>query len=184
MVGYNAHETLYFINPFNTTNAAFISNLKNAFPDAQPSIIDYISNTLYPEVYNGTYPYTDTKGRTILSGSEVSFTCNTYYLNRAFNNQTYAYRFSIPPAYHGEDVPYTYYNGPSPAVINDTIALSMQRYLTTFAITGQPNRQNLPQIPLYGSNNQILDLNVTGMVPISDPDANERCEWWQKALYF
>ena len=184
MVGYNAQETLYFVNPANNNNSAFVAGIKNIFPDAQPAVVNYISETLYPEVYNGTYPYTDAKGRNILSSAEASFTCNTYFLNRAFANQTYAYRFSIPPAFHGEDVPYTYYNGPSQSVINDTIALALQSYITTFAITGQPNRQYLPQITLYGNNNQILDLNITGITTISDPEANERCEWWQKALYF
>jgi carboxylesterase type B len=183
MVGYNAHETLYFVDPANTNNLAFVANIKNAFPDAQPEVIDYISEVLYPNVYDGTYPYMDAKGRNVLSSSEASFTCNTYFLNRAFGNQTHAYRFSIPPAYHGEDVPYTYYNGPSSSV-NGTIALAMQSYITTFAMTGQPNQPSLPQIPLYGSNNQILDFNVTGITTISDPEANERCEWWQKALYF
>ncbi|KAI9763169.1 MAG: hypothetical protein M1840_000881 [Geoglossum simile] len=184
MVGYNAQETLFFVDPLNNTNAAFVANVKYVFPAAQPEIVSFITETLYPEVFDGTLPYTDAKGRAILSGGEASFICNTIFLNRAFGNQTYAYRFSIPPSFHGQDVPYTYYNGPSPAVMNDTIALTMQRYITTFAITGQPNRPSLPYIPLYGSDNQILDLNVTDIMPIPDPEANERCEWWQKALYF
>ncbi|KAH0543889.1 hypothetical protein FGG08_001790 [Glutinoglossum americanum] len=184
MVGYNAQETLFFVNPANTNNSAFVAGIKNTLQNAQPSVVDYISKTLYPEVYDGTYPYTDARGRNMLSTAEASFTCNTFFLNRAFGNQTYAYRFSVPPAYHGEDVAYTYFNGPNRLVTNDTIALALQSYITAFATTGQPNRQSLPQIPLYGSSNQILDLNVTGITPISDPEANERCEWWQKALYF
>ncbi|KAH0559611.1 hypothetical protein GP486_003876 [Trichoglossum hirsutum] len=184
MVGYNAQETLHFVDPANNDNSAFAAGIKRVFPDIQPAVVDYITQTLYPEVYDGTYPYTDAKGRAMLSDAEASFTCNTYFLDRAFGNQTYAYRFSIPPAFHGLDVPYTYFNGPDPRVTNETIALAMQSYITTFAITGQPNRQDLPEIPLYGENSQILDLNVTGMAVISDPEANERCEWWQKALYF
>ncbi|KAI9866603.1 MAG: hypothetical protein M1813_001155 [Trichoglossum hirsutum] len=184
MVGYNAEETLFFVDPANNNNSAFVAGIKKAFPDAQPSIIDYISQTLYPEVYDGTQPYRDARGRNLLSSAEASFTCNTFFLNRAFGNQTYAYRFSIPPAYHGEDVPYTYFNGPDPRVANDTIALAMQSYITTFAVSGQPNQEKFPAIPWYGNNNQILDLNVTGMTAISDPVANERCVWWQKALYF
>ncbi len=35
---------------------------------------------------------------------ESSFVCNNFYLNTAFGNQTYAYEFQVPPAFHGFDV--------------------------------------------------------------------------------
>jgi carboxylesterase type B len=69
------------------------------------------------------------------------FTCNTYYFDKAFNNQTYSYFFTIPPALHGEDIPYTYYNGPSPSVLSSTVAIALQEYITSFAETGNPNEK-------------------------------------------
>ena len=68
--------------------------------------------------------------------------------------------------------------------MNDTIALAMQKYLMSFALTGDPNAQAIVKMPIYGQQDLILDLNVTGIVPIKDPNANSRCDWWQKALYY
>jgi carboxylesterase type B len=69
-------------------------------------------------------------------------------------------------------------------VQNDTIALAMQGYFVSFAITGQPNLQAMVDMPTYGSEGTILDFNVTGITPLKDPNANVRCDWWQKALYY
>lgn len=186
MTGFNADETLYFTDPSNTNDSVFISGLENTFPDIQPSILDFIDNTLYPPIFNGSEPYESFFDRAKLSLADAAFTCNTYFLQKAFRSlsNTYGYRFSVPPAYHGEDVPYTYFNGPSSSVVNDTIALVMQKYLMSFALTGDPNAQAIVKMPIYGLQDLILDLNVTGIVPIEDPNANSRCDWWQKALYY
>ncbi|KAJ6151658.1 hypothetical protein N7470_007255 [Penicillium chermesinum] len=189
MTGHNAHETIFFIDPNSTTDADFRKNLKASLPAIQESIVDYVSETLYPPPGNrsAAIGYTTAAGRNELSSSEVSFTCNTNYLAQDFsaiNPLTFAYQFSIPPAYHGEDVAYVYYNGPSPQVINTTNAHALQTYYTQFAITGQPNEVGFPDFRPYGSGKQILDLNVTGMSMMDDPTNNPRCHWWQLALYF
>lgn len=65
------------------------------------------------------------------------------------------------------------------------IAGAMQAYITQFALTGNPNgKQNFPQFPVYGKESNLLDLNVTGIKLMKDDTDNERCDWWQKALYF
>lgn len=187
MTGFNAHETLYFTNPDSTNNSAYISGISTAFPDVQSSVSQYIAQTLYPAVFNGSQPYTSFFDRAELTLQESAFTCNTFYLQQALKGYkpSYGYRFSVPPAYHGEDVPYTYYNKAtaSPSV-NATIALLMQRYLTRFALTGNPNGGADTALPVYGLSGQILDLNVTGLEKISDPNDNDRCRWWQKSLYY
>jgi cholinesterase len=193
MTGHNAHETIFFVDPKSTTDTQFRSGLKASLPAIQDSVVNYVAATLYPPPDNSSHSktatigYTDAAGRNELSSSEVSFTCNSNYLARAFSaihHQTYAYQFSIPPAYHGEDVPYVYFNGPNPRVINDTIALALQTYYTQFAITGQPNLRGFQHFEEYGPEAKILNLNITGVEMIHDPTDNLRCRWWQEALYF
>lgn len=186
MTGFNADETLFFVNSSNTNDAFFISELERSFPDIQQPVLDFIDNTLYPQIFNGSEPYENYFDRSKLSLAEAAFTCNTYFLQKAFRclSNTYGYRFSVPPAYHGEDVPYTYFNGPNSNVVNDTIALAMQKYLMSFVLTGDPNAQATVKMPIYSQQNLILDLNLTGIVQIQDPNANFRCDWWQKALYY
>lgn len=111
------------------------------------------------------------------------FTCNTFYLDKAFANKTYSYLFSVPPATHGEDIPYTYYNGPSTSVISTPVALALQKYLTDFAETGSPNGEGVPYFPMYQMNATVQDLNITGISQMRDPAANARCDYWQRAPY-
>lgn len=186
MTGFNAHETLAFTSQNNVNNSVFIESLETTFPTAPKSVIDYITETLYPPVFNGSYPYDGFFTRAELALAEAAFTCNTYYLQKAARSHfaTYGYRFSIPPAYHGQDVPYTFFNGPSQSVANETIALAMQKYILSFVMTGEPNRDALVKMPIYGNGNIILDFNVTGISPIRDPNANLRCDWWQKGIYY
>ena len=184
MVGHNGDEGLDFENPAITSTAALEAELQVNFPDIAPATISYITNVLYPPVFDGTYPYTTQLGRATLVLSESTFSCNTFYLDRAFGNQTYAYQFSVPPALHGQDIPYTFFNGPSPSVLNDTVAIALQEYITSFAESGKPSGPGIPMFPLYGNNSQILDLNISSIPDIMDPNANARCAWWQKALYF
>lgn len=184
IVSHNANETAYFIDPSHVKESDIIAGLHSQLPDAQPSIEDYISKTLYPYTFN-TSLYRDPWQLRDLSSAEVSFTCNTNFLASSFSNRTWAYRFSIPPAVHGQDVGWTYYNSslPSPE-IDPTIAGMMQTYITQFAVTGNPNREGVPTFPLYGSEASLLDLNITGIKIMKDDTDNERCAWWQKALYF
>lgn len=102
MVGHNADEGLLFTSPFVTNNTGYDSYLTVSFPAINPAIVDYIANVLYPPVFDGSYPYTSQIGRTVLTISESSFTCNTVYLDHAFANKTYSYQFSVPPALHGQ----------------------------------------------------------------------------------
>ena len=80
-------------------------------------------------------------------------------------------------------MPYTYYNGPDPSVLNPQIAIALQEYITQFAMTGTPNERGVPHFQLYGPDATVQDLNITGISELMDPAANYRCNWWQKALY-
>ncbi|KAI9718222.1 MAG: hypothetical protein M1812_004212 [Candelaria pacifica] len=184
MVGHNADEGLLFTNPAVNNASAYLAYVQSIFPDARPSVVTYIDQVLYPPVFNGTYGYTSHLTRAILTIADAAVNCNTDYLNRAYGNQTYNYLFSVPPAIHGQDVAYTYYNGPNPSILSSNVALALQRYITHFAETGNPNQPGVPNFGMAGNSSQILDLNITSIAEIRDETANSRCAWWQKALYY
>ena len=186
MLGHNADEGLVFTDPAVRNDTAYNTFLTTAFSTITPTVASYIENVLYPPKMPGvlgTTGYSDETGRVVLTLSESTFTCNTYYLDRAFGNQTYAYQFSVPPALHGQDVPYTFFNGPTMSVASDATATALQEYVTSFAIDGKPSGPGLPMFPLYGNGSDVIDLKATSITSMMDPVANSRCLWWQKELY-
>jgi carboxylesterase type B len=194
MVGHNANEGLLFTPPYSQNTTDILDNLAITIPSimAYPEVLDYVTNTLYPQDFSGAQAqgYTNNLDRAAAIISELAFTCNTFYLDKAFKNQTYAYLFSAPPALHGFDVPYTFYNAnetstsPIRGVPNPAIAIALQEYITNFAIRGTPNQAGVvPHFDLYGANATVQNLNVTGITQLRDPVANERCNWWQKGLF-
>jgi carboxylesterase type B len=145
--------------------------------------IQYITQRLYPPVFDGSFGYTTETERGALWVTEAFFTCSTNYLARAYGEKTHNYIFSVPPSLHGDDIWYTYFDGPSPLVQNDTLAVIMQDYFTNFAITGNPNGPGLPNFPTYGSGSTVQNLDLATIGPIQDNAANKRCLWWQKGLF-
>jgi carboxylesterase type B len=111
------------------------------------------------------------------------FQCNTDYINQSFHGQSFAYRFSIPPGIHAQDLPYTFYNRPVQAVANNTVAVILQDYITSFAKTIIPASSLGPVFKSYGGGTGLLNFGPDAILTTLDPAANERCQWWQKALY-
>lgn len=184
MAGHTSNEGVLSADPRVADDTALAAFIRESFPDVQDSVVGRIISTLYPAVYDGSQPYRNGLDRTILIVSELIFTCNTYYLARAYENKTYNYQFSVPPALHAFDVPYTFYNGSSAdPSFNATVAKALQEYLTSFAQDAVPSGEGLPKFPLYGSSSMEMNLNISGISPITDPTANPRCLYWQKALY-
>ena len=183
MAGHNIDEGIAFMDPFAQDEARFEADLRIYFPTITDATIQYISKTLYPPVFDGSLGYTTQTVRSDLLITEAFFTCSTNYLARAYGDQTFNYIFSVPPSLHGDDIPYTYFNGPNAAVKNDTLAVIMQEYFTNFAITGNPNGPGLPYFHTYGGDSVAQNLGLTTIGPIQDNAANPRCLWWQKGLF-
>ena len=185
MVGHNANEGALFTPPYITSDDTLRAQLQTAFPFAPRQSIDYITQTLYPAVFDGTYPYNTQYTRAAFITAEAIFTCNTNYLSTAYGNETYSYLFAVPPALHGQDVPYTYFPGGAATgtVTNTTVAIALQEFIASFAEEGVPAAPGVMQFNMYGPDASVLRLNVTGIDQIRDSNANARCSWWQKALY-
>ncbi|KAL6253262.1 hypothetical protein RBB50_000985 [Rhinocladiella similis] len=183
MAGHNLEDGLGFMNPFAQNETAFEATLRIYFPTISDAAVNYISKVLYPDNYDGSAGYTTPTGRSDLLVTEAFFSCSTNYLARAYNNNVHNYMFTVPPSLHGDDVPYTYYNGPNPLVKNDTLAIIMQKYFTNFAMKGNPNAPGLPPFSSYGPHATVQNLNLTFIDQTVDNAANSRCLWWQKGLY-
>lgn len=189
MSGQNTNEGPYFTPGDTNSTEAIVEQLKRVFPSMPDSSISHVTETLYPAVFNGQYPYKDHFTRANLLISEAIFTCNTYYLSTALKNETYNYQFAVPPAFHGLDIPYTFYDGGAVSaanplgVSNRTIAVTMQELITSFTKKGVPVANAVKKFDQYGKANNVLVLNSTGIAQVRDRNANERCNWWQKALY-
>jgi carboxylesterase type B len=183
MVGHNSDEGLDFTSPFIQNETAFTDYVRSSAPDASEQALEYVTKTLYPPIFNGSYGYTDFVGRTNLFVSESSFTCNTRYLNLAFKNATYSYFYDIPPGLHGQDVAYTFFNGASTQ--SAPIAKAFQEYITSFVLYGTPNQEGVPYFPIYGRNASTQAITLSGVgSQVNDTVANFRCAWWQKALFY
>ncbi|KAI9885339.1 MAG: hypothetical protein M1823_002848 [Watsoniomyces obsoletus] len=187
MAGHNTNEGLVFTSPFVRTDDQYINFLKENLPSASSETIDFIAKTLYPPTFDGSAGYKDQIMRTASTLADLGVSCNTNYLGRAYGNNTYNYLFSVPPALHGQDTPYTFYNGPNPLVSSEPVAVALQNYITSFAMSGSPNEEGVPVFNLYGKENEVQSLNGdqtnAKIEEVKDPAADERCSWWQQGLY-
>ena len=204
MVGHNSNETLFFVNEDATSDPDFRENLRTTFATIPPSIVDFIAEDLYPPTNNtwalaeaDHFGYWSEFGRRVVSSSDASFVCNTHWaaqaVSKSFPNQTFEYLFALQPGFHGQDVPYFYYNGDDSTQvppINGTVARWLQSYVTEFVITGKPDREgsSAPLFPPFaadsGGKTKVLQLYDQGAKVIAEPDKNDRCEFWQKALFY
>ncbi len=187
MTGHNGDEGLDFTPFFIQGNAsAFITTLQGIFPGISTATLDFVVNTLYPDVLDGSFGYRDEISRASLAVSEFVFTCNDNYLARAFKNRTFAYEFTIPPALHGQDIAYTFFDGGrSSGVQNVTVAQVLQEFITSFAITGRPSSPTWAHaIPEYGPGANIVNLGLNRISVQKDETANPRCLFWQKGLFY
>lgn len=57
IAGHNQNEGIFFTSPSIRNNFAFTALVESLLPDATPETIDYVTNVLYPPVFNGSYPY-------------------------------------------------------------------------------------------------------------------------------
>jgi carboxylesterase type B len=189
MVGHNADEGILFTPPIIQTQDEFVLAIQMLFPTANDSIISYVTDVLYPPVFNGSYGYTSAIQRTSTAISDFLVGCNANILATKLK-PAYAYLFSVPPALHGEDIPYTFFNGDTSTIdeglpVNGTMATVFQRYLTNFAMTGEPTMDGYQDFVMYGKNATLSNIGLTGIGNwMKDPGAVLNCKFWDEALYY
>src|SRR5271154_3445614 len=157
--------------------------MKDVFPGAKPSLYEEIQK-YYPSPLLGTTRYITEFDRikSIIEGSfppqiSVSFVdgivnFNCLYLARAFGNDTYNYRFSIPPGIHGMDLIFTFYPMTITLPTNLFVlsipllyARALQSYFISFVKHGDPNverRRGTIQWHLFGEEKRIVDTILLG----------------------
>jgi carboxylesterase type B len=184
MVGHNANEAGLFVSPDVDTEEELLSALSHFFENFRKESVDYILTELYPPPSESDGAYATNYERATHIVSEASFVCHTRALAKAFGNQTWNYRFEVPPAVHAQDVPWTFFHGNGSDVVNKELAQTMQLYFTSFAMTADPNNEgSLPQWPEYGDEARIATFGINGVGDDVDDAKNKRCDFWQRGEY-
>jgi carboxylesterase type B len=186
LTGHNAAEGLFFADPSVQDDCAFMTWLEGVLPNIIPSAASYITNTLYPPIFDGTQGYSSQFERQAVLFGDLALDCNSVFLAQALEDQNYAYEFSVPPGLHTQDLTFTFaFGDKTRAPLNSTVAAALQEYITNFAVHGVPTapRTGLPAIPRYGSNRALLNLTDSDIKVEKDNISAKRCIWWQRGLF-
>ena len=72
--------------------------------------------------------------------------CNSHALHNSQQNRSHGYVFSIFPGAHGQDIPYTFYNGYNPVEVPFVdVAVKMQGSWLRFAERGAKGLDMWPE---------------------------------------
>lgn len=191
LTGYNQDEGSGFVpNKVITNESSYATYLKSLITPLanNPTALHYITQILYPPVFDGSQGYTDQLQRNNLTIADATFVCNARLMDQAsFLPRTYAYEFSVSPALHGADLPYTFYDFGPVLGINTTVAEILQGYITRFAETGQPHALTLPFFPPARPGLTVQHLGSDFVGPMmTDGGINQprkRCRFWQDSAY-
>jgi len=169
---------------------------------ASTNIMQYVQE-LFPTmpddaVVEASLAYYNTES-TLLAESdgimgESIFICPTYYLLKAFEGRSYKGEFAIPPANHGNDIPW-YFTSYDSAALNTPFQKAFSQGFLAFAMSLDPNDKfdstNItPTWPMWssgiGTGSEMLfnmtssgDANVTGIT--TDLALEARCSYWLSA---
>ncbi|KAI0394859.1 carboxylesterase family protein [Xylariaceae sp. FL0594] len=177
-------EGLRFTSANITSEADFQQFLGLLLESANDTVRAYVSEKIYPPVFDGSLGYTNQRERAGLFRGEIVITCNIRYLHDAVDQAGYAHLWDAKPSLHLGDVAYVFWNGPQNfSPVNGTVARVIQNYITAFAITGDPNNKKSPALPTYDGKS-MLRLSRTGFDIVADPTNNDRCAYWQDATYW
>ncbi|KAK2030375.1 alpha/beta-hydrolase [Colletotrichum zoysiae] len=188
MGGHNANEGNLFASPFIHDDSQFDSQVALLFPQASKSTLSAITQTLYPPNFDGSLAYVNQLGRITRLVADATITCNNYFLDKFFKplGTGFSYQFSEPPAWHANDLTYTFMDPSSPdSGVNETLAIIMQRYFASFAASGSPNPVAGGFIPDFtaGEGLSVQNLNGTLVGPVLDVAVNtSTCDWFQQGL--
>lgn len=201
VICHSQHEINSRPSPGVNSTADISTFLRSLFPSIADQAISEVV-ALYPE---SNYSSPGLRSADIRQSAEL--TAHSYALTESMGGNTWNAEFGISPANHGSDQLY-WFNGAATGLgsaasfatasnatagiaagaqpTNTTIATTLQRYLVSFLVTGDPNAQfsDQPSWPRYGSSGQVLGINTTGFQIIGDDLATNGSIWWNKALFY
>ncbi|KAI0128771.1 Alpha/Beta hydrolase protein [Xylariales sp. AK1849] len=166
LVSHTSNESVLFTATNVSTPADLREYVEQQFPEASEETIDYMLDVVWPDVLNGTYPWTTEFSRAVKIGTEIQFACSSRYLSVAFDNLTYDSIFAYPPGYHAEDVSYVFFNGDTTTTddglpVNPNIAYAVQDHIAAFAKTGNPTYlKETVAWPIYGLEANVLEVST------------------------
>lgn len=172
---------MIFTSPWARDEAGTRVFISDSLPGSTDAQLSYILKTLYPPIFDGSpgLPYRSFLERATTIVSELGVDCNSDYLARAVDGNIYNYLYDIPPALHGDDEAYTFYDGTDPSV-DAKIAHEFQDYILNFVRVGNPNGYGLPNFQRYGKTGWTLDVRKGGFRRTTNIGNNERCRSFQR----
>ncbi|GKT58216.1 carboxylesterase family protein [Colletotrichum tofieldiae] len=189
ITGHNANESLYYFIANTSAVGPRIEARQTFLLGTSQDQLDYIYNTLYPEVLDGSYGYWSELGRDLAMQDEALFICNSVFLAEAFGDATHNYVFQGPPGTHGQDIAYTFYNNgeeldlANVAVVAST-AHAMQDSFLAFAVGADPSEASGTDAwPTYGLGRNVQEFSATGVVAGVDAINATRCAYWQSGAW-
>lgn len=185
MTGHNQDEGSLYISSKLVTNETSYRSFLRSLITQNESALNYITQVLYPPIFDGSQGYTSQAERNNLTIADAVIVCNTRSINQArFRPPTYAYEWFVPPAVHGADLQYTFYDFGPVAGINTTVAEILQGYILQFAETGKPSD---PDFPPAGSGFRIQHVGSDFVGPALYDGGVERvpdrCWFWKAVAY-
>ncbi|KAL2818016.1 Alpha/Beta hydrolase protein [Aspergillus granulosus] len=174
-------------------------------PQIPPNFIEsYISGLLPPNstagtnrmvsLYESIYANSTTTELASVVSRDMIFTCNIYAAVQQYNNSwafQYSYIDGVTNGTHGSDVLAIWYN-PTLQGFEEPLFEQYQRYLTTFAHTGDPNKPRghgnesefWPRVDSKGEMlSEVLDLTNEGFEIIQDEQVRrDVCGAWIEVL--
>lgn len=188
MTGHNTAEGVPFVPPTVATPADAAAAVHASLPEASDATVAFLVGTLYPAA-----AYATPLDQVAQMETDAALgACTTRFAALASANATYNYLFAVPPAWHGEDTAYTFFNGDTSPVDGVAVAAglahALQDAIVAFAVAADPGKgpaaggPGTVGFPLYGPEAQVWRLGSEGAAVVRDDMDNPRCPWWQQAM--
>ncbi|KAK4501003.1 hypothetical protein PRZ48_006809 [Zasmidium cellare] len=187
MLGHNQNHPFVFVSPsIANTSRAFEQSVTAAYLEGNASTISFMTKNLFPDKYSGSEGYITTFGRQehFLNASQMI--CNNLFLAQVQPESTYWYGFDVPPAYHTQDLAYTWADYPPVGYggFDVDVAASLQEFILSFAAGGAPSSSTANVSFLaYSRKCSVLNLGTDRVSVGMDHTDKEVCAWWQAAPY-
>lgn len=182
LASYSENDGVNFAPADILTDLDFQLYLRRLEPTIRQPAADFIVNTLYPSIYDGSQPYKSPFDRISRFTRDFLFACNPHYLAQAMD--TYVYEWAVFPALHGSDFASLQYRGPQnagspPAPLWHQ---ELQDYFASFILNGTVNGPEAQTWP-KGQDASIKTFNSSNTYVREDQIVHSVCDYFQEGLY-